>query len=81
MIPAERGFDVAVRDDEGRIETVVTVTPIDGDEEQAEAIAELVREEYQTTADVFDVEGKSRDGDGSVRPVPPGVDDPAEGDR
>jgi hypothetical protein len=76
----ERGFDVAVRDDEGRIETMVTVTPIDGDEEQAEEIAELVRDEYQTTDDVFDVEGKSRDGDGGVRPVPPGVDNPTEGD-
>jgi hypothetical protein len=76
----ERGFDVAVRDDEGRIETMVTVTPIDGDEAQAQEIAELVRDHYQTTADVFDVEGKSRDGDGGVRPVPPGVDSPTEGD-
>ncbi|PHQ44648.1 hypothetical protein DJ68_17245 [Halorubrum sp. C3] len=59
---------------------MVTVTPIDGDEEQAEEIAELVREEYQTTDDVFDVEGESRDGDGGVRPVPPGVDNPTEGD-
>ena len=80
MRRTERGFDVAVRDDEGRIETFVTVTPIDGDEEQAEAIANLVREEYQTTDDVFDVEGKSRDGDGGVRPVPAGVDSPTEGD-
>ena len=80
MRRTERGFDVAVRDDEGRIETMVTVTPIDGDKEQAEEIAELVRDEYQTTDDVFDVEGKSRDGDGGVRPVPPGVDNPTEGD-
>lgn len=50
-------FDVAVRDDDGRIETMVTVTPVDGDGEQAAAIAELVREHYQTTEDVFDVEG------------------------
>ncbi|PHQ45895.1 hypothetical protein DJ68_10300 [Halorubrum sp. C3] len=57
MRQTERGFDVAVRDDEGRIETMVTVTPIDDDEEQAEAIAELVRDHYQTTDDVFDVEG------------------------
>lgn len=56
MRQTERGFDVAVRDDEGRIETMVTVTPIDGDEEQAEAIAELVSDEYQTTDDVFDAE-------------------------
>ena len=56
MRQTERGFDVAVRDDEGRIETMVTVTPIDGDEEQAEAIAELVHDEYHTTDDVFDAE-------------------------
>jgi hypothetical protein len=80
-MPTERGFDVAVRDDEGRIETFVTVTPIDGDEEQAEEVAELIRDEYQTTRDVFDVEGKSRDGNGGVRPVPPGVDEPTEADR
>ena len=49
-----RGVDVAVRDDEGRVETMVTVTAVDGDEAQAEAIAELVRSEYQTTADVFE---------------------------
>jgi len=55
----ERGFDVAVRDDEGRIETMVTVTPIDGDEEQAEAIAEFVSDEYQTTDDVFGAEEAS----------------------
>lgn len=59
MRQTERGFDVAVRDDEGRIETMVTVTPIDGDEEQAEAIAELVRDEYQTTDDVFGAEEAS----------------------
>ena len=81
MSRTERGFDVAVRDDEGRIETFVTVTPIDGDEEQAEEVAELIRDEYQTTRDVFDVEGKSRDGNGGVRPVPPGVDEPTEADR
>jgi len=52
----ERGFDVAVRDDDGRIETMVTVTPIDGDVAQATEIAELVRDEYQTTDDVFDIE-------------------------
>jgi len=50
-------LDIAVRDDEGRIETMVTVTPIDGDKTQAEAIRDLVREEYQTTADVFDIGG------------------------
>lgn len=55
MIPkSDAGFDVAIRDDEGRVETLVTVTPIDGDDEQAEAVAELVREEYQTTEDVFE---------------------------
>jgi len=48
------GLDVAIRDDEGRIKTMVTVTPIDGDTAQAEAVAELVRENYQTTDDVFD---------------------------
>lgn len=53
--PEQQRFDVAVRDDEGRIETLVTVTPIDGDDEQAETIAELVREHYQTTADVMEV--------------------------
>jgi len=52
----ERGTDVVVRDDEGRVETMVTVTAIDGDEAQAAAIADLVREHYQTTADVFDVD-------------------------
>jgi len=52
----ESGFDIAVRDDEGRIETMVTVTPIDGDVAQATEIAELVRDEYQTTDDVFDIE-------------------------
>ncbi|RLM81266.1 hypothetical protein DVK05_09725 [Halorubrum sp. Atlit-8R] len=56
MRQTERGFDVAVRDDEGRIETMVTVTPIDGNVAQATEIAELVREEYQTSDDVFDVE-------------------------
>jgi len=56
MRATEHGFDVAVRDGEGRVETMVTVTPIDGDDEQAEAIAELVREHYQTTTDVMDVE-------------------------
>jgi len=50
----ERGIDVVVRDDEGRVETMVTISAIDGDEEQAEAIAELIRDEYQTTADVFE---------------------------
>ena len=57
MTSSQSRFDVAVRDDAGRIETMVTVTPIDGDDEQAEAIAELVREHYQTTADVMDIEG------------------------
>jgi hypothetical protein len=33
---------------------MVTVTPIDGDDDQAEAITELVREHYQTTDDVMD---------------------------
>ena len=56
MTSSQSRFDVAVRDDAGRIETMVTVTPIDGDDKQAEAIAELVRDEYQTTEDVFDVE-------------------------
>ena len=55
MTPTEQRFDVAVRDDEGRMETIVMVTPIDGDEKQARAIAELVREHYQTTADVMEV--------------------------
>ena len=85
----ERGIDVVVRDDEGRVETMVTVTAIDGDEAQASEIAELVREHYQTSDDVFDVtdegvtlrDGESTDGEGDVRPVPPGVDDPAEADR
>lgn len=56
MTHAQQRFDVAVRDDDGRIETIVTVTPMDGDDEQAEAIADLVREQYQTTADVMDLE-------------------------
>ena len=47
--------DVAIRDAEGRVETLVTITAMDGDEEQAEAVAELVREEYQTTAEVMEV--------------------------
>ena len=47
--------DVAVRDDDGCVETLVTVTAMDGDEGQAEEIAELVREHYQTTADVMEV--------------------------
>ena len=55
MRQTERGFDVAVRDDEGRIETMVTVTPIDGNVAQATKIVELVRDEYQTTEDVSDV--------------------------
>lgn len=48
--------DVAIRDDAGRIETLVTVTAIDGDEEQAEQVAALVAEQYQTTEDVVDEE-------------------------
>jgi len=60
VTPATEGIDVAVRDDEGRVETFVTITAIDGDEAQAEAIAELVREEYQTTRDVMDVEEGDR---------------------
>jgi hypothetical protein len=56
MRRTERGFDVAVRDDEGRIETFVTVTPIDGNVAQATEIAELVRDNYQTSDDVFDIE-------------------------
>ena len=46
--------DVFVRDDEGRVETMVTVTAVDGNEAQASEIAELVREHYQTTDDVLE---------------------------
>lgn len=46
--------DVAIRDDAGRIETLVTVTAINGDEAQAEQVAALVAEQYQTTSDVVD---------------------------
>lgn len=56
MTRAQKRFDVTVRDDEGRVETVVTVTPIDGNVAQATEIAELVRDEYQTTGDVSDDE-------------------------
>lgn len=56
MIPEpDSGLDVAIRDDKGRLETMVTITPIDGDQSQAAAVAELVREHYQTTDDVFDI--------------------------
>ena len=55
MTRTQKRFDVTVRDDEGRVETLVTVTPVDGNVAQATEIAELVREEYQTTDDVFDV--------------------------
>ena len=57
MIPEpDSGLDVAIRGDDGRLETMVTITPIDGDQAQAAAVAELVREHYQTTDDVFHVE-------------------------
>ena len=39
--------DVAIRDAEGRVETLVTVTAMDGDEEQAEAVAALVRDAHR----------------------------------
>ena len=58
MLGSHGQTDVSIRDDEGRIETVVTITAIDGDEAQAEAIADLVREHYQTTEDVMDVDDK-----------------------
>lgn len=61
MMGVHEQTDVAIRDDAGRIETMVTITAIDGDEEQAEAIAELVREHYQTTADVMDVDEQETD--------------------
>ncbi|WP_435075248.1 hypothetical protein [Halorubrum sp. HHNYT27] len=48
--------DVAICDDAGRIETLVTVTAMDGDKEQAEQVAALVAEQYQTTQDVVDEE-------------------------
>jgi len=56
MLGSHERTDISVRDDDGRIETIVTITAIDGDEEQAAEIAGLVREHYQTTADVMDVE-------------------------
>jgi hypothetical protein len=55
VTPSPKRFDVSIRDDEGRVETLVTITAMDSNDEQAEAIAELVREEYQTTADVMEV--------------------------
>lgn len=56
MIPEpDSGLDVAIRGDDGRLETMVTITPIDGDQAQASEVAALVRDHYQTTDDVFDV--------------------------
>lgn len=80
---------ITIRDDEGHIQTMITVTPFDGNEELAESVAAMIREEYQTTPDVIDVEkhrdrdlqdGESRDGSNGTRPVPPGVDSPTEVD-
>lgn len=36
--------DVTLRDDDGRVKTLVTITPMDGDGEQAKAIGELIRD-------------------------------------
>lgn len=43
--------DVAITDEDGEFETIVTVTAMNGDEQQAEEIAELVRDHYGPDAD------------------------------
>ena len=61
MFGRRDGLDVCVRDDDGRIETMVTVTAVDGDKAQASEIADLIREHYQTSDDVFDADQEAAD--------------------
>ena len=55
-----RGDDITVRDDDGEVVAMVTVSPVGCDGTTARAIADLIRSRYRTTADV-DVEAEEGD--------------------